>query len=221
MCVCREVPSGKASWRRWYLGKKYSSEAKPGSLGINQYVLSEQSDVQSSELGARVKADQRQITNTGAFPWEALLMTMPGAQAGRLGNGHTDYVGRVLCILTSHFHFSDEVSGPERDRKLSRSHRELPAEPQPGCRPLILSPGLSPVHTASHRVAAQASTGKGFQKQGLKALRPQAVLWQGVQTGGTKCCPRKGPCFITWGALPWSGSTHSSLPGQPGEGKVT
>ena len=64
MCVCREVPSGKASWRRWYLGKKYSSEAKPGSLGINQYVLSEQSDVQSSELGegkgeGRSKADHK------------------------------------------------------------------------------------------------------------------------------------------------------------------
>ena len=33
----------------------------------------------------------------------------------------------------------------------------------------------------------------------MQALRPQAVLWQVVQTSGTKCCPRKGPYFITWG----------------------
>lgn len=58
-----------------------------------------------------MKADQRD-TNIGAFPqstytgkkivhlteaaWEALLMTMPGAQAGQLRNGYTAYVGRVF-----------------------------------------------------------------------------------------------------------------------------
>lgn len=71
-------------------------------------------------------------------------MTMPGAQAGRLGSGPQPMWEGSLCTLRSHSHFSGEVSGPERDRELSRSHRELPAKPQPGFGPLTPSPGLFP-----------------------------------------------------------------------------
>lgn len=54
---CREVASGKASWRRWHLERKVLSWAQTRSLGIHQQVFFEHDDAWSSVLSARLKAE--------------------------------------------------------------------------------------------------------------------------------------------------------------------